>query len=285
MTEFDYDAPVSKLITLGDVGDERTWRDYAALGLTADHIPELIRLALDEELMSADSEGDEVWACIHAWRALGQLRAVDAVEPLISLFDYLSDDLNDWISDDLPEVFALIGPAAIHPLRVYLADSAHGIWARVAAATSLLNIAGQHPGSRDEVIAILSAQLEHHEEQDRKLNACLVGNLAMDLHAVEAAPVIERAYAAGKVDISFMGDWEDAQIKLGLLTERLTPKPDYMALEMPEFAETRDRLRSFFEQRVQPAHKPAQKPGRNDPCWCGSGKKYKQCHLQADRET
>ncbi|MGN0987024.1 MAG: SEC-C metal-binding domain-containing protein, partial [Otoolea sp.] len=20
------------------------------------------------------------------------------------------------------------------------------------------------------------------------------------------------------------------------------------------------------------------KIGRNDPCWCGSGKKYKQCH-------
>jgi len=20
-------------------------------------------------------------------------------------------------------------------------------------------------------------------------------------------------------------------------------------------------------------------PGRNDPCWCGSGKKYKKCHL------
>jgi methionyl aminopeptidase len=24
------------------------------------------------------------------------------------------------------------------------------------------------------------------------------------------------------------------------------------------------------------------RPGRNDPCWCGSGKKYKKCHLDAD---
>jgi preprotein translocase subunit SecA len=23
-------------------------------------------------------------------------------------------------------------------------------------------------------------------------------------------------------------------------------------------------------------------PGRNDPCWCGSGKKYKQCHMRSD---
>ena len=22
--------------------------------------------------------------------------------------------------------------------------------------------------------------------------------------------------------------------------------------------------------------------GRNDPCWCGSGKKYKRCHMESD---
>ena len=27
------------------------------------------------------------------------------------------------------------------------------------------------------------------------------------------------------------------------------------------------------------------KPGRNDPCWCGSGKKYKHCHLNRESET
>jgi methionyl aminopeptidase len=26
------------------------------------------------------------------------------------------------------------------------------------------------------------------------------------------------------------------------------------------------------------------RPGRNDPCWCGSGKKYKRCHLLADEQ-
>jgi uncharacterized protein YecA (UPF0149 family) len=24
--------------------------------------------------------------------------------------------------------------------------------------------------------------------------------------------------------------------------------------------------------------------GRNEPCWCGSGKKYKKCHYESDRE-
>jgi hypothetical protein len=29
---------------------------------------------------------------------------------------------------------------------------------------------------------------------------------------------------------------------------------------------------------------PGLKPGRNDPCWCGSGVKYKRCHWRPDRD-
>ena len=32
-------------------------------------------------------------------------------------------------------------------------------------------------------------------------------------------------------------------------------------------------------------HRASSKPGRNDPCWCGSGKKYKDCHWRADRRA
>ncbi len=34
-------------------------------------------------------------------------------------------------------------------------------------------------------------------------------------------------------------------------------------------------------QQAQPMHR-QEKPGRNDPCWCGSGKKYKSCHMNDD---
>jgi hypothetical protein len=30
--------------------------------------------------------------------------------------------------------------------------------------------------------------------------------------------------------------------------------------------------------------RPVVPPGRNQPCWCGSGHKYKHCHLAADQE-
>jgi len=38
------------------------------------------------------------------------------------------------------------------------------------------------------------------------------------------------------------------------------------------------------EEVITPVAAPP-RPGRNDPCWCGSGKKYKKCHLAADEES
>lgn len=39
--------------------------------------------------------------------------------------------------------------------------------------------------------------------------------------------------------------------------------------------------RSYPPRSVEPFHASA-RPGRNDPCWCGSSRKYKKCHLDAD---
>jgi hypothetical protein len=33
-------------------------------------------------------------------------------------------------------------------------------------------------------------------------------------------------------------------------------------------------------RKVKPRAMP--KIGRNEPCWCGSGKKYKHCHMRLD---
>jgi preprotein translocase subunit SecA len=36
---------------------------------------------------------------------------------------------------------------------------------------------------------------------------------------------------------------------------------------------------------VQKPVRREKRPGRNDPCWCGSGKKYKHCHMREDSAT
>ena len=41
-------------------------------------------------------------------------------------------------------------------------------------------------------------------------------------------------------------------------------------------------LQKLFSSRPAPAGIDRNALGRNDPCWCGSGKKYKRCHLAKD---
>lgn len=39
----------------------------------------------------------------------------------------------------------------------------------------------------------------------------------------------------------------------------------------------------LFNSKSKPAPEVLARWGRNDPCWCGSGKKYKLCHLSKDQ--
>ncbi len=40
--------------------------------------------------------------------------------------------------------------------------------------------------------------------------------------------------------------------------------------------------KKLFSGETPPPEK-ARNMSRNAPCWCGSGQKYKQCHLEKDR--
>jgi len=219
-----YRPPVESLLTYGE-SDRITpddWPDYRELGMGAEQIPELIQMATDEQLHVAAAESPEVWAPLHAWRALGQLRAVEAVEPLLELFDRPEDD--DWVHEELPDGFGLIGPAALPSLTTYLADLSHTDSSRSSASISIEKIGKRWPDARGEALAILEGRLERFEENEPDVNAFVVEAL-VELGAKEAAPLIERAFAEGYVDPMVMGDWEDVQVQLGLKpAEEVTSK-------------------------------------------------------------
>src|SRR5438045_717083 len=87
MDAISYPLPVDKLLTYGrpEPKDAQNWPDYLELGLGPEHIPDLVRMTADEELWEAGEDASENWAPVHAWRALGELSAVNAVEPLLPL--------------------------------------------------------------------------------------------------------------------------------------------------------------------------------------------------------
>ncbi len=225
MMEHDYPSPVSELLALGACRRQSRWPEYLALGLGPEHVPDLIRMTLDEDLHRADSDSDLIWAPVHAWRALAQLRAEEAVEPLTHLLPRIDEHDDDWVGEELPRVFGHIGPPAIPVLADTLADGAHGLWARVAAAHGLEEIGTRHPEARSDAIDALTSTLERFADLDSTLNAFLISYL-VDLDAVEAAPLMERAFQAERVELQVMGDWEDVQIELGLLEGRESPSPN-----------------------------------------------------------
>ena len=91
---------------------------------------------------------------------------------------------------------------------------------------------------------------------DPAVLADLGAALAPDLNAGQRRPVVE-------------------------LCRELVPGLDRVPVKHPPEMPHLPPLEEFKEhQRQSP---PKQKLGRNDPCWCGSGKKYKHCHLRSDR--
>lgn len=222
--------------------------DYvAAFGLTQANVAELIDLAVRWADEDANMPEQAPTIAVHAWRALGQLRAVEAVPPLLSVLNVLAKMEDGWSLDDVPLVFGEIGPAAIPPLRDFLLDEANRTHARVGAAEGLHEIAKRHPDSRLDVVQALVQQLSRLEPESYALNAACVCSLA-GLRAVEAAEPIERALSAGVVDEGWCGGWD--QIKRKLKVQGLgLPQPEkpYNSLRrfQEQIAEASTRIKKF----------------------------------------
>jgi len=172
-----YDQPVAALLSIGrDTSPD--WPNYpATYHLTHEHIPELIRMLHDNALNLADSESDEVYAPIHAWRALGQLGDETAVPALINILPKIDEDNNDWEMEEMPRVFALMGPAALPALTTYLDKKRQATWSRTVASHAVRSIAEAHPDVYDRCVAIIANQLQSYQFQDNSLNASLVYDL------------------------------------------------------------------------------------------------------------
>ena len=268
MKECSYTDPVRKLLTYGDAGSFSEWPNYRELGLSEHHIPELIRMLTDDELYTAGSEGPEVWAPLHAWRALGQLHAVEAIDALLRQLYRIDEEHDDWIGDEFPEVFAMIGASAIPELKTYLATEGHGLYARVCASHSLANIGKSSPEALDRCADCLTYQLTKYAHNDPTLNGFLISYL-LDLNAVDSISTIRQAYTQHCVDLSIVGDLEKVEMGLGIRQKRSTPSRGFQWVFEGDEKSSKSNTGVIASGKI----------GRNQPCPCGSGKKYKKCCL------
>ncbi len=216
--------------------------DYQALGITANDIPGLIQIATDLQLFKLDIDTIACWAVVHAWRALGQLQAISAVEPLLELCDRETDIEIwwEWALEELPLVFSLIGEPTLPILTHYLDDLTQPAGTRgvALAGVELLAKRTKTESVKQRCIVILTEALTHFAENDLEFNGFLVGTL-VDLGAVESAPIIQQAFAANRVNDGISGDWESVQIDLGLISSE--------GSQTQRFAQGNEALRAVDE--------------------------------------
>ncbi len=230
MTTNQYTEPVSSLLTYGSADNINDWSVYLELGLTEEHIPELIKMVGDKKLNQADGDSKEVWAPMHAWRTLGVLRATEAISTLIDQLYQIDEYNDDWIPTDMPHIFAMIGEPAIKGLAQYTGDTSRTLFARAAAASSLSHIGKKHPETREACIDGIEKGLAQYHQNDRSLNGLFVGSL-LDLKARECFPTMQQAYQENCVDVMICGDLEEVEKELGLREKRTTIAPDLHQLE------------------------------------------------------
>jgi hypothetical protein len=242
-----YTPPVDQLLKLGR--PEEPWQDYLRLGITRDNLPELLRLLADDELRFAEAPPDlpedgflpEWYAQIHAWRALAQLKAEEAIPVILNIFHQIDDQDDDWLGEDAKLIFEQIGPAAIPSLSEYLFNAQNGTYARTSASGSLQKIASRYPETRAACVSAIARAVANYSEQDEGLNAFMIWDLTQ-LKAVEQIDLIEQAFAANCVDTFVAGDVEDIKIEMGLLTERITPKKRPLLFREPDLIDSKHRI-------------------------------------------
>jgi hypothetical protein len=235
--------------------------DILALG--RDIAPELISIVADDELSVAGAPGDG-WLPVHAADLLIDMKAEDAVPALLSVLvrTHWDEVLHNALAVRLPE----LGPAVFEP-GVALMETLEEEDARDDVCSVLAQL-----GVRDDrVFAWCLEALE----RDAALGAAYLADYGDE----QALPYLRQAIEG------FEPDWDVAFGMMALAD--LAEAYEAIAGSLPDDLAARAAgLQKAWEERKQeqasgsPAEQPYVTPskvGRNEPCPCGSGKKFKKC--------
>jgi hypothetical protein len=255
--------------------------------------PELLRM-LEETVNRAEelAPSTDWMGHLYAMCLLAQFREVRAY-PLVVRFGRLPGDLldglcGDFLTEDLNSVLASVCGGQVAGIESLIEDEAAFEWVRGAALESLVTLVAQGLKSREEVVAyfgrLFSGGLAREGSRVWTALVCC----SCDLYPDELREEIERAFADGLVDTGDI-DVEHVHQDLKQGKDRImarTARDRHRRL----IDDAAEHIEKWCPAEVRPAASVAWSPtpvispvrstpkvGRNDPCPCGSGKKYKKC--------
>jgi len=225
--------------------------------------PILVEILCDEDLAAEGSVGDG-YAPIHAARLLGELRALSSVEPMIRRLG--ETGFEDILHNTLMFALPRLGAAVVEP-----ALQAHAETNDADFQMSLAGVLSECDVRDDRIYEVLLRLLPKEPIQAA---GCLwrYGDRRALEHLVRAFDSFRIERDDRPLANQTLIELRDAIEKLGGV---LSPEQE---AKYTVAMEPRARWRAQLESRVESAPRPS----RNEPCWCGSAKKYKKCHLDED---
>jgi hypothetical protein len=228
----------------------------------------LLELLQDESLSHEEAPGDG-FAPVHAAELLSELQRPEVIVPLVRRL--LHTVPGEALHDALLYALEDLGPAVV-PVALEVLPEARTLDERLGLLSVLA-----HGGVKDaRIFEALLALLQEDPGQ---------GALALarygDPRAIEP---LKRAFDACPLD----EDVEDlfahqALIELERALVKLGGTLDVVRREKLERARrSRQWHGGMLWQMLDTLSPLPSRPGRDDPCWCGSGLRYEECHLGRD---
>jgi len=254
--------PIARLCQTAKTLPAELRAEVLALGARA--VPDIVAL-LDDNTASLEGSPGDGWPPIHAVELLAEMKALEAIEPMLRALvrtDWMSI-LHDRIIHWLPE----FGAPVLEP-GLALLDKAQDQESRRSLCAVLAKL-----GVRDD--RLYRALCQAFEESPTS-----GATLFYDYGDPAALPQLQRAIECFKPNFDNIFYSSDLTELVEAFRELGGILPDAVQARVDEWEARWDAQRkALFEPMKQPGRR---KVGRNEPCPCGSGKKYKKCHLDAE---
>ncbi len=279
-----YSGNVAKLLTLGRAAlNPRGAFSYRNdVGIEESDAEQLLQLAADNDIYHyvygkvSDEEAKEFYGVIHAWKALSELAVPEAKTLFQKLMMEVKEDLfDDWILVEFRGLMVPYRSGMFAESVAIIEDESINEWIRLEYLELVRDMLAHGEvtvAKANKLLAKIFAT-----SQSPVINAFAIG-ICTDHQLTEHYDAIATCYENDLVDIEHLGDLEDVEMEFGMRTERETEKELTEMQKMFQNVELgKDSVLKIDRHVTAPLVNNEEKVGRNDPCPCGSGKKYKKC--------
>jgi hypothetical protein len=249
----------------------------------------LAALVDDRTYWNEDVGSGEWWALHHAVMILGLVASERAAEALVTYMrrmDLAGDDnLQEWLDSRWPALFANKPAACVPLLRSMAQDRDVGWYTRMQAFDVVLAAAERESAAALDDALDWAAEMisDETESWDFRL---LASNTLISFVPENHRPLLEAIAARQSRREAVFSAQDIAEAYGGKPPEpdwhrHATPwefyAPDEIVKRQEQWAQRDAEIAAEEEAIFQPYIREQPKIGRNDPCPCGSGKKYKHC--------